>query len=405
MADSNAINLAGNLPIEDQLTQQQINRQQQMAQMLMQQGQQQPQGQMVSGHYVAPSFFQYLAPLAHTYVGMKKMEQGDTELAKLAQKIRESKGAKEEAITNLITGVPEKTTELAGPYTGNVPMPTAYQAPVKQDLSAALREINTNNPYGAGSEFKSALVNNMIPKEITPYEKEQLRLREKELAIQSANANRPSFSPIEGSPYALNSRTGEIVTLKDPVTGQPLAPKAPPHIQNEITAINQQKSAINGVLKNVEENKDAFGAKQGFVEGLPMGGVVQNRKMTPEQVQARANVFNVSSAVIKERAGTAQSASEKETIMKFLPNPLDSADVIMQKMMGFNKYLQDKENGTTSVLGAVKPYIPNANKTTPSNAIANPVAAPSSAPIYATNGKTRIMSTDGGNTWQPAGGQ
>ena len=403
MADQYNLAQAGTLSPEDYAAQQQLNRQQQMAQMLLQQGQQQPQGQMISGRYVAPSWAQQLSPLANILAGAYIGKQNDTEAAKLAEKIRQAKGAKEEAITNLITGVPEKTTELAGPYTGNVPMPTAYQAPVKQDMAAALREINTNNPYGAGSEYKAALVGNMIPKEITPYEKEQLRLREKELAIQSANANRPSFSPIEGSPYALNSRTGEIVTLKDPVTGQPLAPKAPPHIQNEITAINQQKSAINGVLKNVEENKDAFGAKQGFVEGLPMGGVVQNRKMTPEQVQARANVFNVSSAVIKERAGTAQSASEKETIMKFLPNPLDSADVIMQKMMGFNKYLQDKENGTTSVLGAVKPYVPNANKTVTPNAVAN--SAPSNAPIYATNGQTRIMSTDGGNTWQPAGGQ
>jgi hypothetical protein len=403
MADPNTINLAGNLPMEDQIAQQQINRQQQMAQLLMQQGQQQPQGQMVSGHYVAPNFFQYLTPLANTYLGVRKQEQGDTELAKLAEKIRQAKDLKEEAITNKILGTPETKTELAGPYMGNIPMPMAVNPATKPDLQGALREIKTNNPYGAGAEYKSALIGNMIPKDITPYEKEQLRLRELELRQQNANANRPSFSPIEGTAYALNSRTGEIVTLKDPVTGQPLAPKAPPHIQNEITAINQQKSAINGVLKNVEENKDAFGAKQGFVEGLPMGGVVQNRKMTPEQVQARANVFNVSSAVIKERAGTAQSASEKETIMKFLPNPLDSADVIMNKMIGFNKYLEDKERGTTAVLGGVKAYVPNANKPAVPNQPA--ASATPTVPIYATNGKSRIVSNDGGNTWQPVGGQ
>ena len=236
----------------------------------------------------------------------------------------------------------------------------------------------------------------------TDYKNKMTDYQREEIAIQKANANKSSFTPVEGTPYAMNSRTGEIVTLKDPVTGQPLAPKAPPHIQNEITAINQQKSVINGVIKNVETNKDAFGARQGFVEGLPMGGVVQNRKMTPEQVQARANVFNASSAVVKERAGTAQSPSEKETIMKFLPSPLDSSDVIISKMVGFNKYLEDKEKGTTAVLGGVKAYVPNANASA-----ANPAVAPTqkAAPIYATNGKTRIMSTDGGNTWQPAGGQ
>lgn len=32
-------------------------------------------------------------------------------------------------------------------------------------------------------------------------------------------------------------------------------------------------------------------------------------------------------------------------------------------------------------------------------------AAPAAAPMYANNGKTRIVSTDGGNTWSPVGGQ
>ena len=102
MAESNQINLAGNLPMEDQIAQQQINRQQQMAQLLMQQGQQQPQGQMISGHYVAPNFFQYLNPLANTYLGKKGMEQGDTEMAKLAQKIREGKESEKQAAIPLL---------------------------------------------------------------------------------------------------------------------------------------------------------------------------------------------------------------------------------------------------------------------------------------------------------------
>jgi hypothetical protein len=67
----------GTLPPELFEQQQQLNRQQQMAQMLMQQGTQQPQGQMVSGRYVAPSFFQYAAPLAQMYAGTRMAEQGD----------------------------------------------------------------------------------------------------------------------------------------------------------------------------------------------------------------------------------------------------------------------------------------------------------------------------------------
>ena len=44
----------GTLTPDQMLEQQKILRQQKMAEMLMQQGMQQPQGQMVSGRYVAP---------------------------------------------------------------------------------------------------------------------------------------------------------------------------------------------------------------------------------------------------------------------------------------------------------------------------------------------------------------
>jgi hypothetical protein len=76
----------GTLPPELFAEQQQLNRQQQMAQALMQQGQQQPQGQMVSGRYVAPSFFQNILPLAQMYAGNRLAEKGDERALALAAK-------------------------------------------------------------------------------------------------------------------------------------------------------------------------------------------------------------------------------------------------------------------------------------------------------------------------------
>jgi len=78
----------GTLTPEQMLQQQQILRQQKMAEMLMQQGMQQPQGQMISGHYVAPSIFQNLAGLANTYVGQKGIEKADQAQVELAKAIR-----------------------------------------------------------------------------------------------------------------------------------------------------------------------------------------------------------------------------------------------------------------------------------------------------------------------------
>jgi hypothetical protein len=79
----------GTLPPELFQQQQALNRQQQMAQLLMQQGQQMPSGQMVSGRYVAPSFFQYAAPLVQTFAATKLSEKGDKQAADLAKALRQ----------------------------------------------------------------------------------------------------------------------------------------------------------------------------------------------------------------------------------------------------------------------------------------------------------------------------
>ena len=161
----------GNMSPEDYTQQQALNRQQQLAAMLMQQGQQMPQGQMVSGRFVPTSFFQNLVPLANIaaskYIGGK----ADTDQTKLAERIRTAKGEKEQKITNLIAGTPEQTTQMAGPYGQgvgpggkDVPMPVAVQPATAPNLAAALREIGTNNPYGVGTEYKSAILSNMMPK-------------------------------------------------------------------------------------------------------------------------------------------------------------------------------------------------------------------------------------------------
>jgi hypothetical protein len=433
----------GTLNPEQMLQQQQILRQQRMAELLM--NKPAPQGQMVGNRYVAPSFTQNLANLANLYVGKEGVEKAEQAQIDLAKAIRQGDIAATADFMQQKEGraaIPAQVTEMAGPYGqagdgANIPMPTATiagQAAIPANpraayanlyadprASARLQNMAFNKMTADPEAFtlgadQSRFVTNPdgTTREIAAGTRKPIQI-DTGTHIEFRDANDISkvlqripksqmptagqvYESAEG-PLLINAKTGTASPLL--INGQPIAPKAQPHIQNEITAINQQKSVINGVIKNVEANKDAFGARQGLVEGLPMGSVVQNRKMTPEQVQARANVFNASSAVVKERAGTAQSPSEKETIMKFLPSPLDSHGVIINKMIGFNKYLEDKERGTTAVSGAVKSYAPN----TAAAATPKTSAAQATAPIYATNGKTRIMSTDGGNTWQPAGGQ
>lgn len=109
------LNLGGNLPPEILQQQQALNRQQQMAQLLMQQGMQQPQGQMVSGRYVAPSFFQYAAPLFQAYAGKSLAEEGDKAAVKLAQQLREQEQKMGQQYFEALQGKPAQ------------PAPTGYE--------------------------------------------------------------------------------------------------------------------------------------------------------------------------------------------------------------------------------------------------------------------------------------
>jgi hypothetical protein len=78
---------AGTLSPEDYAQHQLINRQQRFADMLMAQNQQ-PQGQMISGRYVAPSFTQMLNPVANMLAGAYLGKNADEKNAALAQQLR-----------------------------------------------------------------------------------------------------------------------------------------------------------------------------------------------------------------------------------------------------------------------------------------------------------------------------
>jgi hypothetical protein len=116
----------GTLTPEQMLQQQQILRQQKMAEMLMQQPI--PQGQMIGNRYVAPSFTQNLANLANLYVGQRAIEKGDQAQIDLARQLRADETSAMADFMQQRQGrpaVPDQVTEMAGPYAGSVPMPTA----------------------------------------------------------------------------------------------------------------------------------------------------------------------------------------------------------------------------------------------------------------------------------------
>jgi hypothetical protein len=136
-----------------------------MAQLLMQQGQQMPQGQMVSGRYVAPSFFQYAAPLFQTYAGTRLAEKGDKAMLDLVEQLRKGKEQETRAIMEQLTPR-EVQTEMAGPYTGNIPMPTATQT-IQPNVQNAMN-LALQSRFGAGKELLPTLIQRSLPEPIKP---------------------------------------------------------------------------------------------------------------------------------------------------------------------------------------------------------------------------------------------
>lgn len=67
---------------------QDVNRQRKLAELLMAKGLEQPQGQMISGRYVAPSWTQQLAPLFNAAIGASTANRADVQEAKLAEALR-----------------------------------------------------------------------------------------------------------------------------------------------------------------------------------------------------------------------------------------------------------------------------------------------------------------------------
>jgi hypothetical protein len=151
----------GTLTPEQMLQQQQILRQQKMAEMLMQQGMQQPQGQMISGHYVRPSIFQNLAGLANTYVGQRGIEKAEQAQLDMAKAIREQqkvgladyyqtlKGTPSQAgnlqlgnTNQAIGSIEEPMGQYKAPVTGQAPNPTLANLTASMDerLPAFLRQ-------------------------------------------------------------------------------------------------------------------------------------------------------------------------------------------------------------------------------------------------------------------------
>jgi len=211
----------GTLNPEQMLQQQQILRQQKMAEMLMQQGMQQPQGQMVSGRYVAPSIFQNIAGLANTYMGQRGIERAEQAQIDLAKRLRA-----------------DETSAMADYFQQIQPKP-AQPAPAGNEL------IDAGTP-AIPANRQAALANLIANPKASP--------RLQNFAFNKMIADPESFTLPEGSVRYERQPDGSI---KQVATG---ADKTSPEYKNYLIAKNDPINPFKGGFTEYQTTLKRAGA-------------------------------------------------------------------------------------------------------------------------------------------------
>jgi hypothetical protein len=327
-----------------------LQRQRQLANLLTGQAFNQPQGQVISGHYVRPSALQQALPMINAGIGALTNANLDTKQQELAQALR---GQKAEAYTKFqdLMSKPETRGEAIKFAASNQYLqPLAAELMKGMKLGEGEKYVMPNLGGGAPVELATGGAKYHAPIQIDTGTAIEIRdpLDPTKVLQRLPKSQMPMAGQVvetANGPMLVNTRTGQASPVMG-AGGQPIAPKLTPEQSKDITSINQQYSTIDGALKAVKETPNAFSFSRGSAQNLPAGESLAGRLDKPAEAQARAYVFNNVSAVIKERAGTAQSPAELQRINSFMPAVTDNAQQIENKLSGFKTYLKDLEKGT-----------------------------------------------------------
>ena len=126
---------------------QDVSRQRKLADLLMAQGMQQPQGQMISGHYVAPSWTQQLNPMANLIAGQAVGERADTKQTQMAELLRVKGDAAAKDVMETYQQNPQLALQKATQY---------QQFPQVKALLPQLSKVAISEPPTSMQEFQGA---------------------------------------------------------------------------------------------------------------------------------------------------------------------------------------------------------------------------------------------------------
>ena len=263
----------GTLSPEDYAQQQQINRQQKMAEMLMSQNQQ-PQGQMVSGRFVAPSFFQNLQPIANMLTGSYLAKQSDTKAAALAEAIRSRNATELQDILGKQFGSADykaaEMPQIQRDDLGQIMPPVNPQVGQAPDPNAAFMAASQARSPQGQALFQTLLAQKMKPPEQFNLGAEETRYKTNpdgtitEIATGKGKIEKP---PVSYQEYQLAKQEGFKGSYNDYQTLDANRKRAVTNVTTNVmpeqkTFENTQKLRSNfaqePIYKGFQEVKSAF---------------------------------------------------------------------------------------------------------------------------------------------------
>jgi hypothetical protein len=124
-----------------------FERQRRMAQMLVQQGQKTPQGQMIGNIYVGASPWEFLGNMAQQYVGEKELKDIDKKEIDLAKALRQKEMSDLIKFSELQYGTPDQMVQQAGPMpSGENIAPQMVQGQEPNRMAAYQLGMESRNP-------------------------------------------------------------------------------------------------------------------------------------------------------------------------------------------------------------------------------------------------------------------
>jgi len=292
---------------------QDVSRQRKLAELLMAQGMQQPQGQMISGYYIPPSWSQQLNPLANTLAGQAVGERADTKQAQMAEMLRKQGDVAAKDVMDTYKQDPQAALAKASQYS-QYPQ---VKALLPQLSKVALPEATTLEREFVAAKNQGYQGNiNDFKNQMSEYQKSQAANDKTRLGFEGQRVG------LEGGRLGLEQQK----FAQELQFGKPLTES-----QAKATAFQSQMIGAENNIKQLESKGFNPSSLQSQA-ALKVAGSAFNIAASPETQQYKQAQEQWAEAYLRFKTGAAATEGEvQRNIKTFFPQFGDKPAQIAQK--------------------------------------------------------------------------